>query len=50
MRQADAPVTPAQVAFSIALGTMALLITVFAVYVVSSTRWSDRWYRRRSGR
>ncbi len=39
--------TPAQVAFSIALGTITLLITVFGIYVVSSTRWSDRWYRRR---
>jgi hypothetical protein len=40
-------VTPAQVAFSIALGTITLLITAFGIYVVSSTRWSDRWYRRR---
>jgi hypothetical protein len=40
-------VTPAQVAFSIALGTLALLITAFGLYVASSTRWSDRWYRRR---
>ena len=39
--------TPAQVAFSIALGTITLLITGFGIYVVSSTRWSDRWYRRR---
>jgi len=39
-------VTPAQVAFSIALGTLTLLITGFALYVASSTRWSDRWYRR----
>ncbi len=38
--------TPAQLAFSIALGTITLLITAFAVYVASSTRWSDRWYRR----
>ena len=38
--------TPAQVAFSIALGTLTLLITGFALYVASSTLWSDRWYRR----
>jgi len=40
-------VTPAQLAFSIALGSITLLITLFALYVVSSTKWSDRWYRRR---
>jgi len=40
-------VTPAQLAFSIALGTISLLITAFALYVASSTLWSDRWYRRR---
>ena len=39
--------TPAQVAFSIALGTLTLLITAFGLYVVSSTRWGNRWYRRR---
>ncbi len=39
--------TPAQLAFSIALGTITLLITGFALYVASSTRWGDRWYRRR---
>ena len=39
--------TPAQLAFSIALGTITLLITGFGLYVVSSTRWADRWYRRR---
>jgi hypothetical protein len=39
-------VTPAQLAFSIALGTITLLITFFGLYVVSSTRWSNRWYRR----
>ena len=38
--------TPAQVAFSIALGTLTVLITGFAVYVASSTLWSNRWYRR----
>ena len=39
--------TPAQLAFSIALGSITLLITGFALYVASSTVWSDRWYRRR---
>ncbi|MEA2827941.1 MAG: hypothetical protein QOG43_2380 [Actinomycetota bacterium] len=39
--------TPAQVAFSIALGTITLLVTGFGIYVVSSTRWGDRWYRGR---
>ncbi len=37
----------AQVVFSIALGTMALIITGFAVYVVGSTMWGDRWYGRK---
>jgi len=36
----------AQVVFAIALGSVALLITFFAVYVVSSTLWGDRWIRR----
>ncbi|MDQ4069591.1 MAG: hypothetical protein M3203_09025 [Actinomycetota bacterium] len=39
--------TGAQIAFSIALGTITLVITGFAVYVVSSTMWGDRWYGRR---
>ena len=39
--------TTAQVIFSIALGLIAIFITVFAVYVISSTLWSDRWFRRR---
>ena len=38
--------TPAQLAFSIALGSITLLITFFALYVFSSARWSARWYRR----
>ena len=37
----------AQVLFGIALGTVALIITAFALYVASSTMWGDRWYRRR---
>ena len=39
--------TTAQVVFSIALGIIALLITAFAVYVASTTMWSDRWFGRR---
>ena len=42
-------VTTAQLLFSIVLGALTLLITVFGVYVVSSTMWGDRWYRRRRG-
>ena len=37
----------AQIAFSIALGLVTLVITGFAVYVASSTMWGDRWYGRR---
>ncbi len=37
--------TTAQVLFSIALGSIALLITWFAVYVARTTFWGDRWYR-----
>lgn len=40
-------VTTAQLAFSIALGLVTVLVTVFAVYVVSSTMWGDRWFPRR---
>jgi hypothetical protein len=36
-----------QVLFSIALGTITLVITGFALYVASSTMWGDRWYARR---
>ena len=38
--------TTAQVVFAVALGSIALLISVFALYVVSSTMWGDRWIRR----
>ena len=38
--------TGAQAVFVVALGVIALLITVVSVYVASSTRWGDRWYRR----
>lgn len=36
----------AQLVFAIALGAVALLITVFGLYVVSSTIWANRWIRR----
>ena len=39
--------TTTQVLFAIALGTITLIITGFAVYVAGSTMWGDRWYRRR---
>jgi membrane protein implicated in regulation of membrane protease activity len=42
-------ISQAQVLFSIALGAIALLITFFALYVVSSTMWGDRWVRRPKG-
>ena len=38
--------TTAQIVFSIALGAIALLIAFFALYVVSTTMWGDRWVRR----
>ncbi|HUS62745.1 MAG TPA: hypothetical protein VMY34_11145 [Acidimicrobiales bacterium] len=38
--------TTAQIAFSIALGAVAVFITFFALYVVSSTLWGDRWVRK----
>ena len=37
----------AQTVFAVALGVIALVITFFTVYVVSSTMWGDRWYGRR---
>jgi hypothetical protein len=37
--------TTAQLLFSIALGSIALLITLFALYVAWTTFWGDRWYR-----
>jgi len=40
-------VSTTQVLFAIALGSMTLVITGFALYVLSSTMWSDRWYHRR---
>lgn len=37
----------AQILFAIALGTVTVIITGFALYVAGSTMWGDRWYRRR---
>jgi len=42
--------TTAQTLFAVALGAVTLLITAFAVYVVSSTMWSGRWVRGRRRR
>jgi hypothetical protein len=39
-------VTTAQIVFSIALGSLSLLVVLFALYVASSTAWGDRWMRR----
>ncbi len=39
--------TTAQTLFAVALGFVALLITLFSLYVLSSTMWGDRWYGRR---
>lgn len=39
-------VTTAQLVFSVALGVVTLLVIAFGVYVVSSTMWGDRWFRR----
>gem|GEM_PF-3555761 len=38
--------TTAQVLFSIALAIITLIITLFAIYVISSATWTDRWVRR----
>ena len=40
--------TTAQTIFSVALGTFALLITGFGLYVARTTFWGDRWYRKPS--
>lgn len=42
--------TTAQVLFAIALGVVALIITVFALYVLSSTVWAGRWVRGKGDR
>jgi len=40
-------VTTAQVLFSVALGAITVLVTLFAIYVISSTMWANRWMKRR---
>lgn len=42
--------TTAQALFAAALGAVTLLITFFALYVLSSTVWAGRWVRRRKRR
>lgn len=42
--------TTAQTLFAVALGAVTLLITAFALYVLSSTMWSGRWVRGRRHR
>ena len=42
--------TTAQVLFAIALGAVTLLISAFALYVLSSTVWAGRWVRPRRRR
>jgi len=39
-------VTTAQLLFSIALGAISTIIVLFAIYVVSSATWSNRWIRK----
>jgi hypothetical protein len=39
-------ITTAQVIFSIALGSVTLLITFFSLFVARTTFWGDRWYRK----
>ena len=39
-----------QIIFSVALGSITLLITFFALYVIWSTMWADRWVRTRPAR
>lgn len=41
------PVTTAQTLFAIALAMITLLITLFSLYVVSTTMWGNRWFRKR---
>jgi hypothetical protein len=38
--------TTAQLVFSVALGVVTVLVTLFALYVVSTTMWGNRWFRR----
>ena len=36
-----------QTLFAIALGVITLMITGFALYVLSTVVWADRWVRKR---
>ena len=38
--------TTAQLVFSVALAIVTVLVTLFALYVVSTTMWGNRWFRR----
>ncbi len=38
--------TTAQIVFATALGIVALMVVLFAAYVISSTAWGDRWFRK----
>ncbi len=35
-----------QLLFSLALGAVTLVVIGFALYVVSTTLWGDKWIRR----
>ena len=37
----------AQALFAVALGVVTIVISGFAIYVISSVMWADRWVRRR---
>ncbi len=39
--------TLAQTLFAVALGGVTLLVTGFAIYVLSSTVWAGRWFKSR---
>lgn len=39
--------TLAQTLFAVALGGVTLLVTAFAIYVLSSTVWAGRWFKSR---
>jgi hypothetical protein len=40
-------VSTAQIVFAAALGAVSLIVVLFAVYVLSSAAWGDRWVRHR---
>jgi hypothetical protein len=37
----------AQTLFAIALGVVTVVISGFAIYVLSTVMWADRWVRKR---